>query len=74
MPRRCGAGNAFGFVLGAAVCAVIDGLRGGMSKEPRVEEVGVSAIDGDLILGVMLAGEAALGEVMVAILLVGWVS
>lgn len=60
------------FAFAPAGC-VIDGLRGGISKEPRVEEVGVSAIDGDLILGVRLAGDAALGEVMVAILWVGWV-
>lgn len=61
-------------MLVAANCAVIDWLRGGISNEPRAEEVGVSAIDGDLILGVMLlAGEAALGEVMVAILWVVWV-
>lgn len=35
------------------------------SKEPRVEDVGVSAIDGDLIRGVD-AGDAARGDVMVA--------
>lgn len=44
--------------------------RRGRSKDPRVEEVGVSAIDGDLILGVLLAGDWVRGEVMVAIVVV----
>ena len=42
------------------------------SKEPRVDEVGVSAMEGDLILDVFPAGDWALGDVMVAIVTV-WI-